>query len=129
MKVGGAVVDIPDGGDSASLADEVRAAYDAMDQWTSPADRATRAIAILLAEAIDRAEDLAAEYDRLDMDSRESVQRFRKWAEVGETLETLAPKLHAILRDLGATPAGRKDIKITERPAGRLAQLRKAAGK
>lgn len=123
----GLIVDVPDGDSPQSLADLVREAAGSMSQWSHPADRANVQLAVLMAEQIDAAAARHKEYDALPADDKLSVSHLARWCEEAETLEALGPKLHAILRDLGATPAGRKDVKSREQKAGRLAQLRKAA--
>lgn len=93
-----------------------------MSAWSHPADRANGQLALMIAEQIDAAEERAKLAKGADLDVR-----LAKWCDVAATLDALGPKLHAILRDLGATPAGRKDIKLGEQKSGRLAALRKSA--
>ena len=81
----------------------------------------------MMARQIDAAEKRHREHAALPADERESLQHLAKWCEAAATLDLLGPKLHAILRDLGATPAGRKGITVGEQKRGRLAQLRGSA--
>lgn len=105
--------------DPPTLAAAVRDAFAGMSQWRTPADIAAEQLAIRMAVAIDDAEARAELARGADVDDRLAA-----WCEVAATIDKLGPKLHAILRDLGSTAAGRKDIKVVERPAGRLARLR-----
>lgn len=107
----------------ATLADAVRDAFAGMTQWRSPADVAAEQLAIRMAQQIDDAEKRSELARAADVD-----ERLAAWCEVAATLDKLGPKLHAILRDLGSTVAGRKDIKVQERTAGRLARLRQSGG-
>ncbi len=110
----------PPGGDYASLAAAVRDACAGMKQWSTAADVAAQQLAIRMAQQIDDTEKRA----RLAEVAGDVDEKLARWCDVAETLDRLGPKLHAILRDLGSTVAGRKDIKVQERPAGRLARLR-----
>lgn len=110
-----------------TLTESVRLALGDMSAWSHPADRANGRLALMIAEQIDAAEQRHKEYAALSGDDRIAVSHVAKWCEVAATLDALGPKLHAILRDLGATPAGRKDIKLGEQKSGRLAALRKSA--
>ena len=76
-----------------------------------------------MAQQIDQAEERAELARSAYID-----ERLAAWCEVAATIDKLGPKLHAILRDLGSTVAGRKDIKVQDRPAGRLARLRQGGG-
>lgn len=110
-----------------TLEDAVRMALGDMSQWAHGADRANAQLALMMARQIDGAEQRHQEYAALSGDDKIALSHVAKWCEAAATLDLLGPKLHAILRDLGATPAGRKGISMGEQKSGRLAALRRSA--
>lgn len=80
-----------------------RAALDDM-PWLTVTDAALRSLALKLAAAIDRAEH--------DPDA----------------LAVLVPKYHAALRDLGGTPASRRELNTTEPEEDLITELRALPG-
>jgi hypothetical protein len=82
-----------------SLHSATMAAIDAM-PWLTPSDASLRALALRLAAAIDAC-----------------------GADV-ELLALLTPKYHAALRDLGGTPATRRELNTVEPEEDIIAELR-----
>jgi hypothetical protein len=83
----------------ATLSEVTRSAMDDM-RWLSPSDAALRTLALKLAEAIDA--------NATDPDA----------------LAVLTPKFHSVLRDLGGTPASRRELNTEEPEADLITELR-----
>lgn len=103
----------------------------------TPADVAAKQLAARYAAAIDRAADLAAlagdVLERLDPDDetgRQMLGRLAKQVDAQVVLDSLGPKLLAVLDALGATPKARAARKGGAggggKPAGKLAAIRDA---
>lgn len=110
----------------------VKTAIDAMD-WLTPADEASKALALKLADGIETAVDRAEQYAALrdDIESQPLMKRLEKLeaqCDVAKAVGYLGQQLQLVLRDLYGTPVSRKDMKHDKPVGGRLAQLRAAAG-
>lgn len=114
------------------LRDSVRAALAKMD-WLGPSDDAMRALAIRIAEEIEKAVDRTDELAdlRRELAGDESVykrlQKLEAMCDLTKTVGWLGPQLQGVLRDLGGTPAARKALRPDAPIGGRLAELRAAA--
>ncbi len=113
------------------LRDAVRTALGAMD-WLTPADEATKTLALRLADEIEKASDRAAEAAAVaakaggEMDIYKRLKALEAHCNVTKTVGWLGPQLHGVLRDL----ARRGDDGGEAKPVGgRLEALRAAAGK
>lgn len=115
------------------LRDAVKAALSAMD-WLGPSDDALKALALRIAEEIEKAIDRAEEFGELrrefagDVGAYKRLQKLEATCDVTKTVGWLGPQLQGVLRDLGGTPAARKAMRPDKPIGGRLAQLRAAAG-
>ena len=111
------------------LRDAVKAALKDM-TWLTPADEGTTALALRLADeiekSIDRAEELTALRRECDDDGlMKRLKALEAQYDTAKTVGWLGPQLQGVLRDLYGTPASRKDMKKNhEQVGGRLAQLR-----
>lgn len=98
-------------------------------KWLGPADRAMRALALKLAEEIDSARARAEEFGDLDgsfgpdEDEFHRLKRLEAWCDVAKMVGLLAPKLRDVLKDLGGTPATRKELGNTDPDAGRSSRV------
>lgn len=101
-----------------------------LDKEITPADAGAVRLAQRYAAAMDDAARVAAELDAidpLDEDDAARIARLAAKVTVQAVLETLGPKLLAVLEQLGATPkarALRKGGAGSAKPGGKLGQLR-----
>lgn len=116
------------------LRDAVKSAVTEM-TWLGPSDEAMKTLALRQAEEIEKAIDRAEELSELktefagDQSMYKRLQKLEAMCEVTKTVGWLGPQLQGVLRDLGGTPAARKALQPDKPVGGRLAQLRKDAGK
>jgi hypothetical protein len=116
------------------LRDAVRAAVDSM-SWLEGSDGGLKALALRQAEEIEKAIDRAEELESIrrdaagDMAVYKRLQKLEAMCDVTKTVGWLGPQLQGVLRDLGGTPAARKAMKADKPVGGRLAQIRREAGK
>jgi hypothetical protein len=116
------------------LRDAVKTAVDAMD-WLKTTDAGMKALALRIAEEIEKAIDRADHLDDLRRDAAgdESVykrlQKLEAMCDVTKTVGWLGPQLQGVLRDLGGAPAARAAMKQDKPVGGRLAQLRADAAR
>lgn len=98
-------------------------------KWLGPADRAMKALALKLAEEIDSARARAEVFGELDgsfgpdEDEFHRLKRLEAWCDVAKMVGLLAPKLRDVLKDLGGTPATRKEFGGTDPDAGRASRV------
>lgn len=116
------------------LRDAVADAVGAM-SWLEKSDEALKTLALRQAEEIEKAIDRAEELEELqrefagDPSMFKRLQKLEAMCDVTKTVGWLGPQLQGVLRDLGGTPAARKAMRADKSVGGRLAQIRKDAGR
>lgn len=101
------------------------AALDSM-PWLTVTDAPLRAVALRLAEQIDRAEERADTYRTVQRaDPLYHLPRaLEAWCDVTRTVADLAPKLTTVLEKLGGTPAARRELDSQEPEGDLIEELR-----
>jgi hypothetical protein len=111
------------------LRDAVAEALSGM-TWLEPSDEGLKALALRQAQEIEKAIDRAEELTQIlrdaagDPDIYKRVEKLQAMCDVTKVVGWLGPQLQGVLRDLGGTPKGRKDLSEGKKLGGRLAQLR-----
>lgn len=111
------------------LRDAVAEALTAM-TWLKPSDEALKALALRQAQEIEKAIDRADELTAIlrdaggNPDIYKRIEKLQAMCDVTKVVGWLGPQLQGVLRDLGGTPKGRKDLGEGKQVGGRLAKLR-----
>jgi hypothetical protein len=98
--------------------------------WLKPSDEALKALALRQAQEIEKAIDRADELTAIlrdaggNPDIYKRVEKLQAMCDVTKVVGWLGPQLQGVLRDLGGTPKGRKDLGEGKQVGGRLAKLR-----
>lgn len=119
----------------ARTAPDMRAAVEdavAAMSWLEDSDQAMVATARALADQIETAIELSAEYDALAADLAAAgedallkrLRSFEKRADMQKVVGWFAPMLQGVLRDLGGAPLSRKLMAEEAAPGERLAAIR-----
>lgn len=104
--------------------------------WLGPSDDALKALALRLATEIETAIDRAEEFERLLAEMPRSdayeflykrLQKLEAEVSAAKAVGWLGQQLQSALRDLGGTPATRRDLGGSQNVSSRLAQLRQNA--
>ncbi|WP_235017857.1 terminase small subunit [Thermomonospora echinospora] len=117
-----------------NLCQAVLGALEAM-TWLTESDSALIALALRYADEIEQATEQAAELERLTRDlagdegAYKRLKALEAKVDVTKRVGWLGPQLQGVLRDLGGTPAARKAMGADKPVGGRLAELRRGAGK
>jgi hypothetical protein len=103
--------------------------------WLTSSDDALKALALRQAEEIEKALDRARELEAVmeefagDKSMYSRLRKLEAMCDVTKTVGWLGPQLQGVLRDLGGAPAARKALQAEKPIGGRLAQIRRDAGK
>ena len=117
------------------LRESVRSMLDTM-TWLTDADAGMKALALRLADEIEQARDRAAAYASIrgdagaEVDILKRLRALQAHCDATKSVGWLGPQLQGVLRDLGGSPAARRDIldgKPAKNVGSRIAQLRAAA--